>query len=89
MKRIGIFALPTLVLLVLQGCVFLPVERSDRDDPFFFNPDDVSNSADFVGVSHYRTNSPLPPPSNRHCPGNSGMTKTGAACWFFPVMRVY
>ncbi|MCW8125050.1 hypothetical protein [Microbulbifer halophilus] len=89
MKRTGIFALPALLLLVLQGCVFLPVERSDKDDPFFFAADDVSNSADFVEASHYRTSAPLPPSSNHHCSGDWEMTKTGAACWFFPVMRVY
>ncbi len=89
MKRIGIFALPALVLLALQGCVFLPVESGDRNDPFFFNPDDVGHSADFVEVGHYQPNSQLPPSSSRRCSVESEMTKVGSACWFFPIMRVY
>lgn len=89
MKRIGIFALPIVAALAVQGCIFLPVENGDRDDPFFFNPDEVGSSADFVEVGHYQPNSYSPPASSRHCTVESEMRKVGSACWFFPVMRVY
>lgn len=89
MKRIGIFALPVAAALALQGCVFLPVDNGDRDDPFYFDPDDVSHSADFVEVGYYQPNSQLPPSSSRHCSVDTEMNKVGSACWFFPIMRVY
>jgi len=89
MKRIGIFALPLAAALALQGCIFLPVEGSDREDPFFFNPDDASHSADFVEVGNYHPNSQLPPSASRHCSVDTETSKVGSACWFFPVMRVY
>ncbi|WP_323846834.1 hypothetical protein [Microbulbifer magnicolonia] len=89
MKRIGTFALPMAAALAMQGCIFLPVEESGRDDPFFFNPDDASRRADFVEVGNYQPNSHLPPSASRHCSVESEMGKVGSACWFFPVMRVY
>lgn len=89
MKRIGTFALSLAATLAMQGCIFLPVENGGRDDPFFFDPDDASHSADFVEVGNYQPNSQLPPSASRHCSVDTQMGKVGSACWFFPVMRVY
>ena len=93
MKRIGIFAIPVAAALALQGCIFLPVENDDANDPFFFDPDATNQHGDFVEVGHYQansqTNSYLPPPPNQHCSVDGLNYKAGSACWFFPVMRVY
>lgn len=89
MKRTGVIALPLFVALATQGCLFLPVESSGRDDPFYFSPDDPGHSADFVEVGHYQQNSRLPPSASRHCSVEHPVNKVGSACWFFPVVRVY
>ncbi|WP_346839003.1 hypothetical protein [Microbulbifer sp. SAOS-129_SWC] len=89
MKRIGILALSSVAVLALQGCILLPVEDGGRDDPFFFDPDDATQSADFVEVGNYQPNSALPPAASRHCSVDTDLGKVGSACWFFPVMRVY
>lgn len=89
MKRIGTFALPVITVLVLQGCIFLPVDDKDGFDPFFFDPDETSHSADFVEVGNYQPDSRTPPSASRHCSVEGGMHGLGSACWFFPVMRVY
>lgn len=89
MKRIGIFALPIVAVLAMQGCIFLPVEDSVGNDPFSFNPDEVNGSGDFVEVGNYQPNSYLPPATSRHCSVDSELKRVGSACWFFPVMRVY
>ena len=89
MKRIGTFALPVAAALAMQGCIFLPVEDVGRHDPFFFDPDDATQNADFIEVGSYQPSAYQPSASNRHCDVDSGMRKVGSACWFFPVMRVY
>lgn len=89
MTRIGMFALSAILASVLPGCIFVPVEPDDRNDPFFFDPDDIRPNANFVEVGHYQPNAYLPPSSSRHCSVDSELKKVGSACWFFPVMRVY
>ncbi|MFI2812356.1 MULTISPECIES: hypothetical protein [Microbulbifer] len=89
MKRIGMYALSVTLAAALQGCIFVPVESGDRDDPFYFNPDDVRPSANFVEVGHYMPNTYLPPASSRQCSTESELRKVGSPCWFFPIMRVY
>ena len=89
MKRIGIFAIPVAAALALQGCIFLPIENDDGNDPFFFDPDATNQRADFVEVGYYQANSYLPPSSSRQCSVDEQNHKVGSACWFFPVMRVY
>ncbi|SDJ68892.1 hypothetical protein [Microbulbifer yueqingensis] len=89
MKRIGMFALSAMLASALQGCIFAPVESDGRNDPFFFDPDDVRPSANFVEVGYYQPNAYLPPSSSRQCSVDSELRKVGSPCWFFPIMRVY
>ncbi|MCX2780872.1 hypothetical protein [Microbulbifer thermotolerans] len=67
----------------------MPVEKTDRNDPFFFDPDDSSYSADFAEVGYYQPNTQLPLTASRYCPEAGEIRKVGSACWFFPVIRVY
>jgi hypothetical protein len=88
MKRIGIFVLSA-AALTLQGCIFAPIDHHDGYDPFFFNPNDSTQSADFVEVGNYQPESYQPPLQNRHCSVNPEFNRPGSPCWFFPIMRVY
>lgn len=89
MNRTGITAVALGATLSLQGCIFAPYETEHSYDPFFFDPDDKSQSADFVEVGNYVTNSDAPPPASRQCSTEFENGKVGSPCWFFPVMRVY
>ena len=89
MYRTGIAAVAIGAALCLQGCMFVPYGNENSYDPFFFNPDDKSQSADFVEVGNYQPNTAAPPAASRQCSTDAENAKVGSACWFFPVMRVY
>ncbi|WP_156035171.1 hypothetical protein [Microbulbifer sp. HZ11] len=69
--------------------MFVPYGNENSYDPFFFNPDDQSQSADFVEVGNYLPNAAAPPAASRQCSTDAENSRVGSACWFFPVMRVY
>ena len=89
MNRTGIAAVALGATLCLQGCIFVPYGNENSYDPFFFNPDDKSQSADFVEVGNYLPNAAAPPAASRQCSTDADNGRVGSACWFFPVMRVY
>ncbi|WOX06546.1 hypothetical protein [Microbulbifer pacificus] len=89
MNRSGIAVVAMSVTLCLQGCIFVPFENEHSYDPFFFNPDDKSQTADFVEVGNYLPNTSAPPAASRQCSTDVENARVGSACWFFPVMRVY
>lgn len=89
MKRTGIAAVVVGATLCLQGCIFVPYGNENSYDPFFFDPDDKSQSADFVEVGNYLPNASTPPAASRQCSMDAHEAKVGSACWYFPVVRVY
>jgi len=88
-KRTGITAVAAVATLCLQGCMLLPYDNEHSYDPFFYNPDDKSQSADFVEVGNYQPNLSLPPAASRRCSTEVENSRVGSPCWFFPIMRVY
>ncbi|MEW5251312.1 hypothetical protein [Microbulbifer discodermiae] len=88
MRRTGKLAVPIAAAAALQGCILLPVDNDDDNDPFFFNPDQAAPNANFVEAGYYRQTQGLAASSERHCPAGVASGKSGP-CWFFPVIRFY
>ncbi|GAB2521761.1 hypothetical protein [Microbulbifer agarilyticus] len=89
MSRRGIAGVVLGATVCIQGCIFLPYEDDISHDPFFFSPESKSQRANFVEVGNYLPNSAAPQAANQQCATDSGDSRVGSACWFFPVMRVY
>ncbi|WP_226668015.1 hypothetical protein [Microbulbifer aggregans] len=89
MYRSGIVAVAVGATLCVQGCIFVPFENENGNDPFFFNPDDQVRAAEFVEVGNYLPSAAAPPMVQNHCSSAAGSNGMNAPCWFFPIMRMY
>lgn len=89
MYRSGIVAVAVGATLCLQGCIFVPFESENVNDPFFFNPDDQARAAEFVEVGNYLPSAAAPPSVQNRCSSAVANNGMHSPCWFFPIMRMY
>ncbi|MCO1333663.1 hypothetical protein MO867_04835 [Microbulbifer sp. OS29] len=84
------FALPLLAVLAMQGCLFLPVEEVEGEDPFFYEAETVGQGASFVEVGSHHSKYPQPFPADPQCESADCVDSLqDSVAWFFPILRVY
>jgi len=88
MRPSGKFALPLVSVLAMQGCLFLPAEEVEGEDPFFFDASAVMQDESFVDVGFH---SQLPQPASVvfECEVECVDSVYDSSSWFFPILRVY
>lgn len=89
MRPSGKFALSLLAVLAMQGCLFLPAEEVEGEDPFFFEADTAKQGESFVDAGGYHSELPHPTPASFECEVDCVDSIYGSTTWFFPILRVY
>lgn len=83
------FALPLLTVLVIQGCLFVPAEDVEGEDPFYFETGTDGQGASFAEMGSYDSKYLQPSPASFQCGVECADSMYNSATWFFPIMRVY
>ncbi|WP_020411980.1 hypothetical protein [Microbulbifer variabilis] len=89
MRPSGKFAFPVVSALVMQGCLFLPAEEVEGEDPFFFETGTARQGESFVdaGAHHSRLRPPIT--AGFQCEESCEDRVYDSSSWFFPILRVY
>ncbi|WP_444883824.1 hypothetical protein [Microbulbifer sp. PSTR4-B] len=83
------FALPLVAALAVQGCLFLPAEEVEGEDPFFFEAQASGQEGGFVEADSIVSSPAQALPVNNECEGHCTHQVYDSTAWFFPVLRVY
>ncbi|WP_226644815.1 hypothetical protein [Microbulbifer variabilis] len=83
------FALPLVAALAVQGCLFLPAEEVEGEDPFFFEVQASGQESGFVEAGTIVSSSAQALPADYECEGHCTNPIHDSTTWFFPVLRVY
>ncbi|WP_444932283.1 hypothetical protein ACJJIF_11110 [Microbulbifer sp. SSSA002] len=84
------FALPLLAVCAMQGCLFLPVEEVEGEDPFFYEVEAAEQGVRFVEVGSRHRQDPQPFAAQKPCETVDCIDSLqGPMAWFFPILRVY
>ncbi|GAB2879793.1 hypothetical protein ACCI51_06680 [Microbulbifer echini] len=83
------FALPLVAVLAVQGCLFLPAEEVEGEDPFFFEVEASKEESGFVDAGTALSASAQVLPANFECDRDCAIQVYDSNTWFFPVLRVY
>ncbi|MFA0811272.1 hypothetical protein [Microbulbifer epialgicus] len=89
MRPSGKFTLPLLSVLAIQGCLFLPAEEVEGEDPFFFEADTVEQGESFVDAGNYHSQLLQPASASLECKMDCVDSVYDSTSWFFPILRVY
>ncbi|WHI48643.1 hypothetical protein [Microbulbifer sp. VAAF005] len=84
------FALPLVAVFAMQGCLFLPADEVEGEDPFFYEAEAAGQSASFVEVGSNHTKYPQPLTAKSECEAADCVDSLqDSMAWFFPILRVY
>ncbi|WP_444921094.1 hypothetical protein ACJJID_00980 [Microbulbifer sp. CnH-101-G] len=83
------FALPLVAALALQGCLFLPAEEVEGEDPFFFEVQASGQESGFVEAGTIVSSTAQALPAHDECEEHCINSMYDSNTWFFPVLRVY